>query len=256
MNPDVHTLTGAYSLDALDDDERELFERHLADCPDCTQEVAELKLTANRLGAAVAIQPPDRLKTRVMAEISRIRQDSPAGPRLVVDNGPVQRRGPRRWVVNLTVAAAAVALALAGAFGVVAVRTQNELHSAQTQLAQANSAYTPIAQVLSAPDLQATSASGVAGGTAAAMVSRKLDRGVLMAFNLPAAPAGKSLQAWAIGPEGKRSIGLLDSAANGATSPIVINGVKGATLIGVTVEPAGGSRQPTTTPVMLFDMPA
>jgi anti-sigma-K factor RskA len=37
---------------------------------------------------------------------------------------------------------------------------------------------------------------------------------------------------------------------------VVLNGWAGTTKFGVTVEPAGGSKQPTTTPVILFDVPA
>ena len=38
---DIHALSGAYAVDALDDLERAAFERHLADCADCRAEVAE-----------------------------------------------------------------------------------------------------------------------------------------------------------------------------------------------------------------------
>ncbi len=40
---DVHALSGAYAVDALDDLERAHFERHLADCADCQAEVASLQ---------------------------------------------------------------------------------------------------------------------------------------------------------------------------------------------------------------------
>lgn len=75
MDPDVHILTGAYVLDALDEPERRRFETHLAACPDCALEVVELSATAARLGLAFAEQPPARLLARVLAEITRLRQD-------------------------------------------------------------------------------------------------------------------------------------------------------------------------------------
>ena len=40
---DVHKLTGAYAMDALDELERARFEQHLATCEDCRAEVAELR---------------------------------------------------------------------------------------------------------------------------------------------------------------------------------------------------------------------
>ena len=43
---DLHKLTGAYAVDALDDLERARFEQHLDECDDCRFEVAELRETA------------------------------------------------------------------------------------------------------------------------------------------------------------------------------------------------------------------
>jgi anti-sigma-K factor RskA len=257
MNPDVHTLTGAYSLDALDDTERQEFERHLAECPECTQEVAELRLTANRLGAAVAETPPDRLRQRVLAEISRVRQDSPTGLRVVGSDGSARRRAPRRWVVGLTSVAAAVALAAAATFGVVALHARQQLDSTQSALAQASSRYQPLAQVLGAPDLRSTSANAPSGGNATAMVSKQLNEAVVMAFNMPNPPAGHAFQAWAIGSgHDPRSLGLVTPGGGNTSQPVVVKGLAGTQKIGVTVEPAGGSKTPSSNIVMLFDLPA
>ncbi|MFD5632780.1 zf-HC2 domain-containing protein, partial [Streptomyces sp. NPDC127077] len=74
---DLHTLTGAYALHALDDDERERFERHAADCADCAQEVRELTATAARLGLAVTDSPGPALKDQVMRRITTVRQEAP-----------------------------------------------------------------------------------------------------------------------------------------------------------------------------------
>ena len=48
-SPDIHALGGAYVLDAVDDLERAAFDRHLADCETCANEVAELRDAAARL---------------------------------------------------------------------------------------------------------------------------------------------------------------------------------------------------------------
>jgi anti-sigma-K factor RskA len=253
MNPDLHTLTGAYSLDALDNSERGQFERHLAACPECAQEVAEFRRTASRLGAAVSEEPPARLKQRVLAEIKRVRQDSPGGPRVVGSAG-WPRLGARRWVVGITSVAAAVAVALAGTFGVIALRAQHQLTTVQGALAQASGRYASVAQLLAEPDVHAASGTDPQGGSATAIASRTLDKAVLLTFQLPTTPSTKTYQAWAIGPGGAHSLGLLPRGGSGA--PLVLNGLAGTTKFGVTVEPAGGSKQPTTTPVILFDLPA
>src|ERR1700759_753406 len=102
VNAEVHTLTGAYALNALDDAERTEFEHHLAECPECTREVAELQLTANRLGAAVAEQPSDLLRQRVFNEIRGTRQEPPGGLRPVAARGRDRTGGAPRWAIALT----------------------------------------------------------------------------------------------------------------------------------------------------------
>ena len=255
MNADVHRLTGAYSVDALDDGERTQFERHLAACPDCAQEVAELRMTASRLGAAIAADPPERIREQVLAEIKRVRQDSP-GLRLVGRRGRSRDTGPRRWVIGVTSVAAAVALALAATFGVLAARAQHELSTTQTALAQAGARYAPLAQVLGATDMRAVSGNGTQGGRATAVVSRRLDKGIFVAFNMPPTPSDKNYQAWAIGVGNPRSIGLLANGGGDSTVPLVLDTLANTTKIAVTLEPAGGSPLPTSGLLMVFNLPA
>ena len=49
---DIHALSGAYAVDAVDDIERASFERHLASCPTCRAEVASLRETSALLADA------------------------------------------------------------------------------------------------------------------------------------------------------------------------------------------------------------
>ena len=86
MSPDLHHLSGAYAVDALDDAERASFEQHLADCADCRAEVAELSATAHSLGALTEATPPASLRDSVLSGIARVRPLPPlhedAGSRL------------------------------------------------------------------------------------------------------------------------------------------------------------------------------
>jgi anti-sigma factor RsiW len=248
MSPDVHTLTGAYALDALDADERAAFELHLAECADCVREVAELRATATRLGTAVALTPPESLKQRVLLEVGRTRQDSPSGPR-PVGTDPDRRR---KWTVRISVAAAVVAVLAAGTFGGIAIGTDSALHSAQSQLSQTQQQYAPIAQLLAAPDVRIASGSAVGGASATLLTSRGLGRSVLVTAHLPVQPSGRTYQVWGIGATGFASLALL---GNGSVGTFTLAGLGGATLIGITVEPAGGSRQPTSAPIIHLDIP-
>ena len=79
---------GAYLLGALNDLERHAFERHLAGCSECQEEVERLRPAAEALpGSVVQLAPPKGLKKRVMAEVegaerSRPRFSLPRIPRL------------------------------------------------------------------------------------------------------------------------------------------------------------------------------
>jgi anti-sigma-K factor RskA len=252
-SPEIHTLTGAYAIDALDEFERRQFQEHLTHCPDCVREVGELRATGARLGAAVAGQPPESLRRRVLTEVAVTRQDSPAG-RLAEAGTAAGAEG--RWRVRLTAMAAAVATAAAVAFGVIAVRTGHERDAAETQLAQMQARYAQVEQLAAAPDARSGSGVGARGGTAFVLVSQQLNRAVLIVSDLPVAPPGHTYQAWVIGHGHPRSVGLIGGGTTGEAAPLQISGLGDAVKVGVTVEPTGGSPQPTTTPVMLMDLPA
>jgi anti-sigma-K factor RskA len=113
---DLHDLTAAYALDALDPDEAEAYERHLAQCEECREQLAELSGTATALAfGTVSPAPPTRLRASIL--------DAAAAERTNVV--PLLRR---RWVARgLAVAAAAVACVVVG----LAVSLR---HSSQTQV--------------------------------------------------------------------------------------------------------------------------
>ena len=109
---DVHALSGAYAIDALDDLERAQFERHLADCADCRAEVASLQEASALVGETSAMTPPPQLRERVLASIGTVRPLPP----VVTEISRDQRDGHRRRrFQGLVAAAAAVTVLGAGA---------------------------------------------------------------------------------------------------------------------------------------------
>ena len=251
MQPEAHTLTAAYVCDALDPAERAAFEEHLDECPACRQEVAELREVAAALGAAAAANPPERLKAAVDARIAVTRQLPPRVTPLAAALGAsrsggrrqrTQRRGRGRagWIV-----AAALAGVVAGQ-AVYDVQQQNRIDSVSQK---ADS----MAQLLGAADAHTATAAVNTGGSAVVVDSRSLDEAAIALTGLAAPPAGKAYQLWMIGPGGARSGGVV-TLANGATGPIIAHGLGDAKSIGLTVEPAKGSAQPTTSPVLLLQM--
>ncbi|HEY2062200.1 MAG TPA: anti-sigma factor [Amycolatopsis sp.] len=250
--PDMHTLTGAYALDALSDVERAQFRRHLEQCEACAQEVRELQATAGRLGAAMTEEPPPEMKDRVLAAMRTTRQLPPA----TAPEPAGKPRAHRRWALGIAAAAAVVGLALAGVFGGIALHTQDRLTTAQEQLGQVRDRYQPVSQLLAAPDVKTahTAASGGGGGTV--LVSKQLDRMLFLDDGLPPYPAGHVYQAWLMGPGIEpRPVGLLPGGPDG--SLVVADGLGRAEQVGISVEQAGGSPtgKPSSDVVLVLPMP-
>ncbi|XQE78784.1 anti-sigma factor [Streptomyces microflavus] len=244
---DLHTLTGAYALHALPEDERREFERHLGDCEACTQEVRELSATAARLGLAVAETPPRELRERVLREITTVRQEPPAPGRRgrTVTTG---RTG--RWSTY----ALAACIAAAAAFGGVAVWQNHVAQDARQEANQATRQNEQLAQVLSAPDAKTTSGELTGGARGTVVVSQGQNRAVFLASGMERPPSGKVYQLWFNDEGTMRSAGLMNPAAS--DDAVLLDGpVDRATGMGITVEPAGGSAEPTSDPVALMDFP-
>ena len=111
--------------------------------------------------------------------------------------------------------------------------------------------------MLAAPDARTVGASGPGGSHGTAVVSDLKHAAVFTASEWPKAPGSKVFQLWVIDASGARSAGLLQRSANGSVSPVVATNVPAAgAKFGVTLEPAGGSKQPTTTPVLLMPLHA
>ncbi|MFJ4877613.1 anti-sigma factor domain-containing protein [Streptomyces sp. NPDC088745] len=244
---ELHTLTGAYALHALPDDERLSFERHLVDCPSCAQEVTELAATAARLGRAMTENPPVRMKKEVLRRITTERQEGP----LTVRQGRVRGRYGRA----ATRFALAACLAAAATFGGIAAWQHQVAEDAQQQAQTAQRQTEALAAVLAAPDARTTTGRVGDGASATVVVSRSRDRAAFVASGMPTPPPGKTYQLWFNDAGTMRSAGLLDPAAT--TGAVLLDGPVGkASGMGITVEPSGGSPAPTSDPVALMEFPA
>ncbi|GAA4879677.1 anti-sigma factor [Saccharopolyspora cebuensis] len=250
MNTDPSTLTGAYAVDAVVGEERAEFERHLASCADCAQEVAELRATAARLGADISVPPPEELKAKVLEQVSRTRQDPPRVTELRARRRPAR---PRVWTTRLATAAAVVGIALAGVFGGMAWHTQQQLAQVTEQMREAGDAGREMAEVLQAPDAELLRSSMGTGETTA-VVSRQTGQAMFLGSDLPSPPPSRVYQLWFIGEGGPVSAGLLEADPGEQTSSVVAPLPPGTQALAVTVEPAGGSAQPTADPVLTLSL--
>jgi anti-sigma-K factor RskA len=245
MHDDLHVLTGSYVLDAVSDAEREEFERHLQHCPTCDAEVRGLRETAARLALACAITSPARMERRVLAAAYQTRQLPPlsadrphrfprrALPRRVSSRGTVPRGTvPRR----VAVLAAAASVAVAVALGITQLSAQHQLDRARA---------TAIARVVTAPDAHVETTRTSAGGNVTVVTSAALREAVVSASGMASLPSSRVYQAWVLSPSGARSAGLMHGSS-------LLAAVRPGDRIGITVEPAGGTARPTTTPVAIL----
>ncbi len=226
---DVHKLTGAYALDALDDIERARFEQHLAECEDCRAEVAEMRETAAFLAETSAIEPPASLRTSVLAGISQVR---PLPPEISARRAASRRRFP------MLVAAALVIVA---GFGAIAWQpwSADEVQLSATE------------QVLEAPDAKRVTIDLGDAGRATVVRSVSHNAAVIVAEDMAPAPAGKVYELWLWSGDKFVPAGLMPDDANHTT--LLEGDASVAEAAGITVEPDGGSSEPTSEPIALFD---
>ncbi|MFJ5829497.1 anti-sigma factor [Streptomyces sp. NPDC093089] len=242
---DIHTLAAAYALDALDDAERRDFELHLRTCEACRQEAAEFEATTARLAAAASQTPPAAAKAQVMAAIEEVRQLPPRVP--APSSTPAFSNIFRRRSVSLALAASVAAAALGG---VAVWQTQNK-QAVEQQARQAQQQLDAVSAVLAAPDARTVHGKAANGALTTVVSSDRQNKAVFTAANLPAPGAGKTYQLW-LDHDGTMSpAGLIDHDGT-----VVLTGNPAdAGAVGLTLEPTGGSPQPTTTPLMLMALP-
>ncbi|OEV29314.1 anti-sigma factor [Streptomyces nanshensis] len=245
---DLHMLTGAYAAHALPESEREEFERHLAACSSCDQEVRELTATAGRLGLATAAMAPPEMRDQVLRQITSVRQEAPklTEPRRL-GGGTVLRTRLLRFAL-------AASLAAAAALGGVAAWQYQSAQDARGQATESQQQSQELAGVLAAPDAQTTRDTRLpAGATGAVVVSRQRDRAAFLVSAMHKPPSGKVYQLWYADGSRMRSAGVMEAAGNNA---VLLEGKLGrASAMGITVEPAGGSDQPTSEPLALMKLP-
>jgi anti-sigma-K factor RskA len=252
--------SGSYVLNATDQGEREEFELQLENSEELRNEVTELTDTAVLLGLAVEpVTPSPALKQSIMARLSQTpqlaREDAPvrslravpALPSASVSSASIEQTHPKartRWysrpALGLVAAAAAVVLVVGGVVGT----------NLAVQSSQASQQANALSSIETASDSQRAQASVSTGGTATLVWSLHLGKSALIGKDLKALPTDKTYELWYIGTNGKATpAGLFQSNGKSTVQALTGRMEKGDT-VGVTVEPSGGSKAPTTKPVV------
>ena len=209
----------AHLLGALEPEESARLERHLADCDECREWLAWLRPAAEVLPESVPqLQPPRQLRARLMDEV----RESAGRPRAA----RVRGGGLRGWLTRpAAVALGALALVVAGVAGY-------ELGTGGGGTAT-------------------TTLTGTQSKSGAlASLERSGDSGTLQVTGLSQLPRSQVYQAWVQRDGHMEPSSLFAARSNGAGTAAIPHGLDGAQAVVVTVEPHGGSRQPTSSPLV------
>lgn len=237
MSQDSRDLLGAWAVGAVDDVEQQAVDRLIREDPDAAAEARELLETVGSLASAAAEDPPEDVRDRVLRGIHEVPQSQPSA-RVRPDSRarPVRlRRHQMRWWA----AAAAILVAVAVPTG-VAMQQDDRADRAEQQVEAITAALAePGAVLVTEP---------VTGGGHAAMV-RGDDGAVVALRDLPPL-TDQDYQLWLVEGDSASSAGVI-SVRNGLATAEVGNAPVGAALA-LTIEPTGGSSQPTTDPVVVL----
>jgi anti-sigma-K factor RskA len=244
----LHALVGAYVMDAVEGGDRAEFERHLLTCEQCRDDVRGLREATARLAAAAAIKPRPELREPTLQAAAVIRQLPPvvAGERMAM-----ARRG--RWAAGRVIARpwlAAVAAALVVVLTVSAVLLGVQAGSMHQRLAAQQQRDRAMTAVLGAHDAVVLTAAVSTGGTATVVMSHQARSLVFTARGLARLPGIRAYELWLAGPAGITPAGMLPPGYRGMSGPMVVSGLARGEQLELTVEPASGSRQPTSPPIV------
>ncbi|AJT41502.1 anti-sigma factor [Psychromicrobium lacuslunae] len=275
----VLELAELVALNAVDDAERALIDDHLQSADEAVRQdfarrVRETEETLAEAYATAEAEPPqglwDQIQSKIADQANSVQADtvqlpdpattppeqlkSEAIPGSLSDADAAQgaipgraaatdelaarrskrtARSLRGWLIG---AVAAAAVIVAGSFGV-------------SSLIQAQD---PIHQVISAADSRISTVPVQGGGEAKINLSSSRQAAVLQMSDVPAPQSGSTYQLWLIPVGGGKpsSLGLM-SSADDLGKPALVQNVKTGETLAITVEPAGGSAEPTTKPVMV-----
>jgi anti-sigma factor RsiW len=220
---------GAYLLGALTDLERQAFERHVAACAECRDELERLRPAADALPRSVEqVEPPPGLKTSLMEVVeseARERSGAPAAGR---------RTSPRIRLPSLAgfrpvLVAAALALGLVAGFGVAQLGGDDDARTVAATVDQGR-----------LPD---------ASGSLRIQGDGE-DGAILRVHGMPPPGGDRVYQAWvqrdgAVVPQPTFEVG-----ADGGGAVAVPDDLSGADAILVTREARGGARAPSEQPLI------
>jgi anti-sigma factor RsiW len=226
---DLHDLTPAYALDALDPAEREEYEAHLATCERCREELEGFWQVSGSLArAAGGPPPPASLRERILEQARSERSGNVVPLR-------------RRFTVPALSSVAAVAAVVALGLGLWASSLSRQLDDVRGQRAGEAEAVA----ILADPRRQEVELTGAEGR----LVVSATGRAAMVLSGVDRAPEGKTYEIWVIQGGKPKPAGLFESAGT-RTVLTLSRPVPDNAIVAVTLERDGGVSLPTGTPLI------
>jgi anti-sigma-K factor RskA len=248
-------LAAAYALGALPADEAQRFEAFLATSPEAQREVAEYREVAALLAlAGPETEPAGALRDRVLARIGERRSET--GPSTRTTTVSRSRRGPWLALAASVLLAVGLGAALLSARGRLAA-VETELASREQSLDETQRRLTEREATLNSilgPGVQLVqlTASGDPDPGIQLFWNGQQHRAIVHGYRLKNLPSGRAYQLWFI-KDGKPvpSVTFKPGADGTATlQPVPVPADGTVSAAAVTIEPEGGSAQPTS-PIVL-----
>jgi anti-sigma factor RsiW len=237
MSIDVHTLSGAYALDALTPEEAAAFEAHLEGCAACRDEVREFREVVAAMGEQSWAAAPRGLRDSVLTVASQTPQQRP--PARMPDSDELATRRRRTPALLLAAAVAVIAAAVGGV--VVLGGPKDDVQQVALDA--------PAREVFNASDASQVAVTTSNGGTLHVAVSPSRAEMAVDVRDLPQLDDEHVYQLWTVRDGLMRSRAILGGDTAGAAMGIPESG----TEVAITVEPGRGSAQPTTDPIATVD---
>jgi anti-sigma-K factor RskA len=224
INNRIDELLVLAALGELSEAENAELDEALAADSDLATDLAADLAVAAQLQSIVEVAPPAAVKQLVMNAIQGVAQDAgPATSKVI----PIGSARSRRW--QPLAAAAAVAMLFVG--GIVAVSRDADPSQFDTVAEQS--------------DAQRRTLTGGLDGTLNVVWSSSAEAFVLAGTGIPVLSVADTYQLWLIDAAGAVPIGTFRPDADGRVEQSFADVDPSNSVLGVTIEPAGGSKQPT-----------
>jgi anti-sigma-K factor RskA len=223
-----HDEVASYVLGALPEDESERFEVHLETCEECRHEVADLQVAADALPlAAVQVAPPPELKDRLMTVVRSEAELLQAAESPAREAAPPREKRRRWWGLRPlpAIGLATAVLAVAVVAGIL-ITGGDDTHTVQAKVT-----------LTAAPN-------------ASASLKVNGDQGTLKVRDFPPAGSDRVYEAWRMRGGKPVPAGIFMVGSDGKATLAIEEPLKTGDQVLVTLEPGGGSEQPTSDPVL------